>query len=147
MKRETTKEVIINEKKYRIEKFNPLLGGYILLKVLTGVIAPFLPAFNVPDQFKAIASKTTGMPSITKEEFIALEQDILSVVSFEDVINDKPIFIPVLRTDGEFNIPELKDDVMSVMKLIGEVLMFNSLGFFGKATTDVASTDNPPPTM
>ena len=47
-KRETHKDITIDEIKYRIEKFNPLMGGYILFKLLTGVIAPVLPMINLP---------------------------------------------------------------------------------------------------
>ena len=138
IKRETHKDIIIDEIKYRIEKFNPLIGGYILFKLLTGVIAPVLPMINLPPSIKDfIVSKTNNSGTkLDKEEFVELEKDLLSVVKYEDKIDDKSIFIPIIRPDGAFNIDKLTDDLSTVLILMGHVITFNSSGFFVEAIAE-----------
>ena len=138
IKRETHKDVIIDGIKYRIEKFNPLVGGYILFKLLTGVIAPVLPMINLPSFLEDfIISKTKGSSTkLDKDEFIELEKDLLSIVKYEDKIDDKFIFIPIIRPDGAFNIDKLTDDLSTVLILMGHVIAFNSSGFFGEAIAE-----------
>lgn len=138
IKRETHKDIIIDEIKYRIEKFNPLIGGYILFKLLTGVIAPVLPMINLPPSIKDfIVSKTNNSGTkLDKEEFVELEKDLLSVVKYEDKIDDKFIYIPIIRPDGAFNLDDLNDNISTVLLLMGHVITFNSSGFFGQAMTE-----------
>ncbi len=137
-KRETHKDITIDEIKYRIEKFNPLIGGYILFNLLTGVIAPVLPMIKLPPWLQDfIVSKTKGISTkFNKDEFIELEKDLLSVVKYEDKIEDKSIFIPIIRPDGTFNLDKLTDDLSTVLVLMGHVISFNSSGFFGEAIAE-----------
>jgi hypothetical protein len=138
IKRETHKDITIDEIKYRIAKFDPLTGGYILFKLLTGVIAPILPMIKLPTWLQDfIISKTKGSSTkLDKDEFIDLEKDLLSIVRYEETIEEKSIFVPIMRPDGTFNVDELNDDLSTVLVLMGHVITFNSSGFFGEAITE-----------
>jgi hypothetical protein len=133
-KRETFKDVAIEGKSYRIGKFSPLLGGYMLYKLLTGFVGPILPMINLPASVKGfILPSGAGNVKLSKEDFIELERDCLSVVTVPQDIRGTIVYMPVIRDDGTWNVPNLEEDMKGVMLLIGQVIGFNMQGFFSEA--------------
>jgi|GEM_PF-6062904 hypothetical protein len=133
-KREIFKDVTIGEKAYRLGRFSPLMGGYMLYKLMTGLVGPILPMINLPASVKQFISPAgASSVKLSKEDFLELERDCLSVVSAAQDIKGTVIYVPVLRDDGSWNVQDLEDDTKSVLLLLGQVMGWNLQGFFSEA--------------
>lgn len=115
-------------RKFKINAFDPMSGNYILMQILTCVLP-----FGISDAIKqqapgsetAMKVANSNNKMMSKQEFIALQTDILSTV--EEVLPSGNTS-PVVRENGTYGV----EDVTSVLclKLIIASLTFNYKDFF-----------------
>ena len=127
-KRETYTTYENEGRKFKINSFDPMTGNYILMQILTCVLP-----FGISDVLKQqipgseIAMKTVniGGKMMSKQDFIALQTDILSTV--EEILPSGNTS-PVVRENGTYGV----EDVTSILclKLIIASLAFNYKDFF-----------------
>lgn len=123
-KRITEDEYKLGDRTFILEKYNPLVGNYLLFKVFTSLL-PFgldkLISQNIPGS-NAMGGITKQ--AISKQEFVELQQDILSAVS-ERLPAGRA---PVTRQDGTFGCNPLTSP--ETIQLMIAVLAFNFSDFF-----------------
>ena len=127
-KRETYTTYENDGRKFKINAFDPMSGNYILMQILTCVLP-----FGISDAIKqqapgsetAMKVANSNNKMMSKQEFIALQTDILSTV--EEVLPSGNTS-PVVRENGTYGV----EDVSSVLclKLIIASLTFNYKDFF-----------------
>lgn len=127
-KRETYTTYENDGRKFKINAFDPMIGNYILMQILTCVLP-----FGISDAIKqqapgsesAMKVANSNNKMMSKQEFIALQTDILSTV--EEVLPSGNTS-PVVRENGTYGV----EDVTSVLclKLIIASLTFNYKDFF-----------------
>lgn len=127
-KRETYTTYENDGRKFKINAFDPMSGNYILMQILTCVLP-----FGISDAIKqqapgsesAMKVANSNNKMMSKQEFIALQTDILSTV--EEVLPSGNTS-PVVRENGTYGV----EDVTSVLclKLIIASLTFNYKDFF-----------------
>lgn len=127
-KRETYTTYENDGRKFKINAFDPMSGNYILMQILTCVLP-----FGISDAIKqqapgsetAMKVANSNNKMMSKQEFIALQTDILSTV--EEVLPSGNTS-PVVRENGTYGV----EDVTSVLclKLIIVSLTFNYKDFF-----------------
>lgn len=127
-KRETYTTYENDGRKFKINAFDPMSGNYILMQILTCVLP-----FGISDAIKqqapgsetAMKVANSNNKMMSKQEFIALQTDILSTV--EEVLPSGNTS-PVVRENGTYGV----EDVTSVLclKLIITSLTFNYKDFF-----------------
>lgn len=115
-------------RKFKINSFDPMSGNYILMQILTCVLP-----FGISDALKQqvpgseTAMKTANISGkmMSKQDFIALQTDILSTV--EEILPSGNTS-PVVRENGTYGV----EDVTSILclKLIIASLAFNYKDFF-----------------
>ena len=129
-KRETYTTYENEGRKFKINSFDPMSGNYILMQILTCVL-PFgiSDALNqqVPGSETAMKAANIGGKMMSKQDFIALQTDILSTV--EEILPSGNTS-PVVRENGTYGV----EDVTSLMciKLIIASLAFNYKDFFNE---------------
>lgn len=115
-------------RKFRINAFDPMTGNYILMQIATTIL-PFALgdsiAQSVPGSEKVINNAKSGGKMMTKNEFIALQTDILSTV--EEVL-PSGLYSPVVRENGTYGVVDVTS--MMCLKLIIASLAFNYKDFF-----------------
>ena len=125
-KRETFSETVIDDRKFVIESFDPLLGNYILMKILT-----FILPMGLDSQLK---NKVKGSERIlnnsqrkemSKADFIDLQRDILSTVYEKYDSGERS---PVVRENGTYGIMDISAKLC--LHLIIASLAFNFNDFF-----------------
>lgn len=116
-KRVTEKVLDIEGRTFKIVKFDPLLGNYILLKCVTEVLP-----FGIGEK-AGIEHKSEAKP-INKEDFISLQADVLKH-AYEILPGDTP---PVVRENDTYGVMDLSMGI-AIQLLIG-VLAFNFSDFF-----------------
>lgn len=136
-KRETYTTYENDGRKFKINAFDPMSGNYILMQILTCVLP-----FGISDAIKqqapgsetAMKVANSNNKMMSKQEFIALQTDILSTV--EEVLPSGNTS-PVVRENGTYGV----EDVTSVLclKLIIASLTFNYKDFF----KELPSLDSP----
>ena len=113
-KRESFKVVEINEKKYRIGKFTPLMGSYILIKL-----------------------EGQGLRSLSKAEIFDIQKDCLKLVSEVISVEGNPDqYAPIMTEDGRLVGED--NDLGDVVSLVTHVLGFNLEGFFEEGASAVS---------
>lgn len=117
-RRETFTFINLNGKKYKIEKFTALTGGFIVYKLINKAL---------PSLFQEVPDLSALQQQMTKSEFENLVLDCLSVVSIEK----KAGFFPILDQGGHLDI-DFQRDTFTVMILVIHVLKFNVTDFFSK---------------
>lgn len=136
-KRESFKFVTIDDRKWKIGKFDALTGGYIatkmvskLVNVVTGIISGELKTTS--DQDKAIMAIQLAreIGSLSKREFIEIQAECLHVIREITVVNNIEVENLVRRDDGSWGVSNMEDDALLVMALITHVLVFNLANFF-----------------
>ena len=101
-KRETKSTYSINGRNFQINSYDPMVGNYILMQVVSQV-----------------------MPMGRKRDFIQLQVDILSTV-YE--LYDTGEKSPVVRENGTYGVADV--NMMMIMKLLIASLAFNFKDFF-----------------
>lgn len=120
-KRETAKLVDIEDRTFRISKFDPLLGNYILLQ-LVQFILPFglSEKLGVPDALTSNVNQSV----MNKVQFLELQRDILSAC--EEVLPAGET--PVVREDGTYGIIGFTSSI--AIRLLIASVTFNFSDFF-----------------
>lgn len=120
-KRETAKLVDIEDRTFRISKFDPLIGNYILLQ-LVQFILPFglSEKLGVPDALTSSVNQSV----MNKSQFLELQRDILSVC--EEVLPAGET--PVVREDGTYGIIGFTSTI--AIRLLIASVTFNFSDFF-----------------
>lgn len=127
-KRETYTTYENEGRKFKINSFDPMSGNYILMQILTCVL-PFgisdALKQQVPGSETAMKTVNVGGKMMSKQDFIALQTDILSTV--EEILPSGNTS-PVVRENGTYGV----EDVTSILclNLIIASLTFNYKDFF-----------------
>lgn len=128
-KRETNKIIEIEDRKFKLKDFDPLLGNYILMKLITMVL-PFgisdMIGAKIPEGSEVIKSSSDKKEYMSKSDFIELQRDILSNV-FEILPSGD---VPVIRENGTYGIDLFTMDI--ALKLLIEEVIYNFGDFFGE---------------
>ena len=119
-KRETSKIVEVSGRKFKIEKFDALTGSYIAFILMQ----KFLP-MDLESQ-AGIANMPKDREMLSKQEFISLQKDCLSVVS--EVLPARTA--PLLNDNGTWGVTDVERDAKLIMILTIHSLTFNIAGFF-----------------
>lgn len=117
-----------------IKKFDPFVGNYILMQILTMTL-PFGMGSTIS---KAVGVDITkgNTSKMSKEEFIALQRDILSFV-YEKLPGNTT---PVINQNGSYGIADF--DMMLAFQLIVSTIAFNFSDFFGDEGFSTFLTNN-----
>ena len=121
-KRETTSIFDYEDRKFEICSFDPMEGNYILMQILMFTL-PFGISAALNEKF-GINNKTE-QKTISKEDFIQLQTDILSNVNEILYTGEKT---PVVRPNRTYGISDVS--MMLIIKLIIATLAFNFKDFF-----------------
>ena len=121
-KRETTSIFDYEDRKFEIGSFDPMEGNYILMQILM-----FTLPFGISDALneKFGTNNKTEHKTISKEDFIQLQTDILSNVNEILYTGEKT---PVVRPNRTYGISDVS--MMLIIKLIIATLAFNFKDFF-----------------
>ena len=121
-KRETTSIFDYEDRKFEIGSFDPMEGNYILMQILM-----FTLPFGISDALneKFGTNNKTEQKTISKEDFIQLQTDILSNVNEILYTGEKT---PVVRPNRTYGISDVS--MMLIIKLIIATLAFNFKDFF-----------------
>lgn len=127
-KRETYTTYENDGRKFKINAFDPMSGNYILMQILTCVLP-----FGISDAIKqqapgsetAMKAANSNNKMMSKQEFIALQTDILSTV--EEILPSGNTS-PVVRENGTYGVENVTS--MLCLKLIIASLTFNYKDFF-----------------
>ena len=130
MKRETTKDIELAGRKWRIKKFDALTGSYIAYKLLSQMLPGGMD--------KQLGNMPEGRAVMSKEDFVALQKDCLSVVQELKPAGDTELPVAVILSNGKWGVEGLEDDTVTVLSLTIHALVHNVSGFFdGKALQDL----------
>ena len=127
-KREDKKRIEVQGRTFILTALDPLLGNYILIKVMTTILP-----MGISDSLeKGIGTEIVNKNSseikmMSKEEFIDLQKDLLCTI-YEELESDN--VTPVMRENGTFGISECS--LSLIAKLLIESLVFNFKDFFGE---------------
>lgn len=121
-KRETTSIFDYEDRKFEIGSFDPMEGNYILMQILM-----FTLPFGISDALneKFGTNNKTEQKTISKEDFIQLQTDILSNVNEILYTGEKT---PVVRKNRTYGISDVS--MILIIKLIIATLAFNFKDFF-----------------
>lgn len=149
-KRINYKDVTIGQRHFRIKKFDPLTGSYILFKIvgiLTPVFAELMKNDNLKDKIKANKkedqnkdkkdSKITSqdvvkifgeITKLSKEDFQYIQKNCLMVVN--EIFESGVLGPEAINDYGTIGVANA--DVSLIMNLTIQSLVFNVSGFFGE---------------
>lgn len=122
-KRKTEDIYEVRGRTFVLKKFDPMVGNYILMQILTMTL-PFGLSSAIS---KAVGANIGGgnTMKMSKEDFIDLQKDILSFV-YEQLPGN---ITPVINSNGSYGVMDL--DMMLCFQLIVSCLAFNFSDFFG----------------
>lgn len=134
---ETYKDVEINERTFRIKKFDARTGSFMVMKI-TKMLAPIVKHLDLT-KFKDVkeasdvdlgAFDLSGIMSelgnLSEDDFTYIQDRCLKVCS--EVL---PAGLsPVLDKNGFFGVADLEEDTMTVLALTAHAIIFNVQGFF-----------------
>ena len=125
-KRETFTTFEYENRKFKINSFDPMIGNYILMQIMTFIL-PFGIGDAVSQQTgsEMLARDRKKSQMMSKEDFISLQTDILSTV---EEIYQSGNTSPVVRENGTYGVEDVT--AMLCLKLIIASLSFNYKDFF-----------------
>jgi len=118
-KRVLFKTFELDGRKWRIGKFNAMVGSYIAYKLMAEVMP-----LGIAQQ--AGIPVPAGGKSMSKADFIELQKDCLSCCY--EFLPAGPA--PVINENGTFGVEDLENNVKVVMALTIQALIFNVSDFF-----------------
>jgi len=121
-KRETFKIIELNGRKWRIGKFDALTGSYIAYKLLFQALPMGLDS--------QIGNLPKGRETMSKDEFLALQRDCLSICQELKNVGGVDTPMVVMMPDGRWGVDGLQDDTVTVLALTAHALIFNVASFF-----------------
>lgn len=126
-KRETKSTYSINGRNFQINSYDPMVGNYILMQIVSQVM-PMGLGNMLNQEFGTESIPSVGSasaPMMSKRDFIQLQVDILSTV-YE--LYDTGEKSPVVRENGTYGVADV--NMMMIMKLLIASLAFNFKDFF-----------------
>ena len=126
-KRETKSTYSINGRNFQINSYDPMVGNYILMQIVSQVM-PMGLGRMLNQEFGTESIPSVGseaMPMMSKRDFIQLQVDILSTVYELYGTGEKS---PVVRENGTYGVADV--NMMMIMKLLIASLAFNFKDFF-----------------
>jgi hypothetical protein len=129
--------VTVNERKFRIQKFNALTGSFMIIKI-AGILAPLFKGIDIskvsvaeePSKVELggfnILEGISELSKLSEEDFSYVQTNCLKLCR-----EDLPAGLtPVLNENGSFGVIGLEEDTMAVLALTVHALIFNVKGFF-----------------
>lgn len=126
-KRETKSTYSINGRNFQINSYDPMVGNYILMQIVSQVM-PMGLGNMLNQEFGTESIPSVGSasaPMMSKRDFIQLQVDILSTV-YE--LYDTGEKSPVVRENCTYGVADV--NMMMIMKLLIASLAFNFKDFF-----------------
>lgn len=124
-----TKKVTVMGKEYIIKKLDARTGSFLLFFVLEKFLPNAMDMQSSEDMQK-VSNQITGhimkQDMMSKDEFIRLQNDCLSVVHAVLPSGD----VPILNDNGSWRIPEMATNTFLVLILTAHALLFNVSDFF-----------------
>lgn len=124
-KRKTNDTIEIDGRTFMLEAFDPLLGNYILVKLLTFTL-PFGLSGAVGEKLNSDEIKNSQNPTLSKNDFMELQKDILSCC-YEILPSGKT---KIINENGSYGI--INPTMKIFFQLIIASLAFNFSDFFGE---------------
>lgn len=137
-----TKDVVVNEKRYQISRLNADVGSWLIFQLIDSLRKVFasnnepeaVANVSEPDEKqKELAAQAliNGMlMTLDRGLFKEVQREALKVCGQYTAIGEKEVVLPVLMANGTFAIPDLKNDIPSVISLTSHSLYFNLSPFF-----------------
>lgn len=121
-KRKVEDELIIDGRTFKIRSFDPLLGNYIMYKLLT-VVLPMGIGKMIGKKVgtEMIPEAGQGAAEMSKAEFLDLQRDILSVC--DEVLGGG--LTPVVRENGTYGIQNFTMKISLQLLLASVAFNFN----------------------
>jgi hypothetical protein len=136
-KRVNEDSITIEGRTFKLHRFDPLLGNYILVQLFTMTLP-----FGIGDMIKgAIGKGTEKLPASTdskpmgKAEFLEMQRDILSHCTEVLPAGEAP----VVRDNGTYGITDFTMGI--AMQLLISTIAFNFNDFFGDVLSESGSTE------
>jgi len=137
-KREPFKIVEIAGKKFRIGRFDALIGSYIAFTVMTKMLPMIAELMGgkseTPDVNALAAGMMSSRASMSKADFLSLQKDCLSVCHEMQMAGTVEAPVAVMMESGAWGVADLEYDVGTVLALTVHALFFNVSSFFEEAT-------------
>ena len=127
---ERTKQITIGDAEYQIGSLTATTGSWIVAQIATKML-PALFETSLSEEAGAQLSSARSM--LSEDEFQNLQGHALSVCRRMEK-NGLPM--PVMHTSKRFAIKELEYDLVTVLRLTCESLVFNLTPFFEGAGLD-----------
>lgn len=134
---QTYKDIVINERTFRIKKFNARTGSFMVMKI-TKLLAPIVKYLDLSKikEVKQASDVDLGafdlsgimneLGNLSEEDFVYIQDKCLQVCS--EVLPAG--LAPVLDKNGFFGVNDLEEDTMTVLALTAHAIIFNLQGFF-----------------
>lgn len=136
-KRKVEDRIIINGRYFRMHKFDPLTGNYILMQIVTMVLPMGIgEMLNKEMGTEMLPTMNSGSRMIGKQEFIELQRDILSYVYEELPAGETQ----VVRENGTYGIENFTGII--AFQLLIACLAFNFKDFFNEGLLGSFATDS-----
>jgi len=144
---EATKEIVIGNSRYQISRIDAETGSFLLYQILAALRKAMSedgeeptsqgeqPALSPEDQTKQTSEATMGMiqnvlMNVDRSMFSKIQRDALSVCKQFTAVGENETLLPVLMASGKIAIPDLKNDIQTLVALTQHSLHFNLLPFF-----------------
>jgi hypothetical protein len=142
-KKESSKIVEINGRRFKFNRMDALTGSYVATKLLSKLssVAMAIVAGAVDDMNLIAIEIAREISSLNKNEFFELEMDALGVVDELKNVTGMDDAIPIRHSGGTWAVEGIKDDIVLLMPLVVHSIMFNLSPFFdGDALKRVIGT-------
>lgn len=118
-------ELKIGDRTFKLRAYDPLLGNYILTKLLTAVLPMGIGKFLKKEVgTEMIPDDSSSVPEMSKKDFLELQRDILS--HCDEVLAAGNV--PVVRENGTYGIQDFT--MKLALQLIIASVAFNFSDFF-----------------
>lgn len=141
--RKTTSDVEVGGRKWRINMFDARTGSYICLKLVSKMSGIFMAIASGDLKEEALLAMTIGreIGSFNRIEFTELQNTALGAVGEITMVGGVEAVLPVLQIGGEWGVPHLEKDLITVLVLTAHSLAFNLSPFFdGDALTQAMNS-------
>ena len=137
-KRKIEDTIVLDGRRFRLHKFDPLIGNYILMQIVTMVLPMGLGKILNNELGTEMLPDVGGdAKRISKQEFVELQRDILGSVYEELPAGETP----VVRENGTYGVENLSGVI--AFQLIVACLAFNYRDFFSAGLLSSLGTDSP----
>jgi hypothetical protein len=134
-KREAYQDVELAGKRFRIKKFDALLGSCVATKLMgkIGHILAGVASGKANNEIAIAMAVSEALGSMSKVEFMEMQTDALSVVGEVKIVGQTEGVLPVRMPNGAWSDDEIAGDIVTVMALITHSLIFNLSPFFDES--------------